>query len=508
MTANRFALRRCTGVLRRIRSGIWLSLALSLVFAVSTIAMACTPGWLQATSAGGNGFTIANAIKVAADNDQVVTGRFSLSANFAGTTLVSEGGSDIFLARYSAWGGKLLWAISAGGPADDQGVALDLDREGNIYVTGVFTDSATFGSTDHKAKTVQGVGQTIFIAKYSPSGHLLWIETGVSPANWTTNSGNGIAVDSAARTVYLTALAQENTTFSSENGTSDTVSGVGTWHMVLAKYDTDGNFQWAQTNYADPNSVPYGVGVDGGGNAYVVGWLEDTATFTSANGKDVTVTGFSPAQTTTDYPDDAFLAKYDRDGNVEWVNHIGGYKAIGNAVAVSHDGEVSIAGLIGNIDYGSAGEAKTIATSQPPGTSIDLGGGDFTDPYNPDAFVATYTTSGVLLRAFRYGGSGDEIATAITYNGRGSLLIAGLSRQGSGNPTLFVQKYWRGRLLWQQTAENAGIWSAAGTTPGIAVDPAGNAFVTGGFAGTADFGAIQRTGLGSSNMFIAELAHE
>jgi hypothetical protein len=263
---------------------------------------------------------------------------------------------------------------------------------------------------------------TIFLAKYRSSGALVWVQTGDAPFD-ALNNGYGVAVDAVAGTVYMTGRAQGDTTFSSANGTVNTVPGATTWHMFLAKYDTGGNFHWGQTNQASPNSFSNSVAVDAKDNAYVTGWLEDTTTFSSNNGSDITVAGFSPAQTTGDFPGDAFLAKYDRNGNVKWVNHIGGYKGMGSGVAVSPTGEVSIVGFIGNINFGSPAEAETIVTSEPPGANINLGGGDFTNPYNQDVLIVTYDAAGVLQRALRKGGSEQEVATGIAYGLRGNLYV-------------------------------------------------------------------------------------
>jgi hypothetical protein len=480
---------------------------LLLAFLSPTIAMAWEPSWVGATSAGGNGSTLAHAIKVAPNNDYYVSGQFSASANFSGTTLVSRGEADIFLAKYSH-SGRLLWIVTAGGPGDDVGWGLDLDREGNVYLTGTFTGSGTFDSTAKASKTVTGVGYTIFLAKYRSWGNLAWVQTGVVTDSGVFNFGYGVAVDPAAHTVYIAALSQGNTTFSSESGTKDTVPGVGTWHMVVAKYDTEGNFKWAQTNEASPNSVPRGIAVDAWGNAYITGWLEDATTFTSADGKDITVTGFSPAQTNGDYPDDAFLAKYDKDGNVKWVNHIGGYKAVANAVAVSRWGDISVVGFIGNIDYGTSGEAKTIVTSQPPGKNINLGGGHFTDPFNVDAVIATYNTAGELQSALRFGGSDNEVANGIAYDDCGHLYIVGISEETPTTATLFVQKYQGSRLEWEQKAENSALWAPEGPTPAVSVGDRRRVFVSGGYQGSARFGKIELSSVGSSDMFVAELAPE
>ena len=202
------------------------------------------------------------------------------------------------------------------------------------------------------------------------------------------------------------------------------------------------------------------------------------------------------------------LAKYDRNGNVKWVNHIGGYKGMGSGVAVSPTGEVSIVGFIGNINFGSPAEAETIVTSEPPGANSNLGGGDFTNPYNQDVLIVTYDAAAVLQRALRNGGSEQEVATGIAYGLRGNLYVTGVFLGTIDQPNLFVQKYSGKRLLWTKTAANAGVWIPNNTTisPAVSVDHAGRVFVTGGYQGTASFGSITLHSVGSSDIFLAELA--
>jgi len=453
-----------------------LKSALALFCLITTAVHAEPPSWIRASSFGGSGNDFAWAIKVGPDDHQYVTGQFSSTAQFARTALVSAGGTDIFLAKYGR-SGELLWAVRAGGPDDDSGQALAFDRAGNVYLTGWFTNSATFGSTNGATKTVTGMAvATIFLAKYRPSGALVWVQTGDSP--FALNNGYGVAVDAAAGTVYVTGRASGDATFSSANGTASTVPGVGFWHMFLAKYDTSGNFQWGQTNQASPNSFSNSVAVDTKHNAYVTGWLEDTTTFSSNDGNAITVTGFSPAHTSDDFPGDGFLAKYDRDGNVKWVNHVG--------------------------------EAETIATSQPPGADLNLGGGDFTNPYNQDVLIAIYDAAGVLQRALRRGGSGDEVATGTAYDRKGNLYVTELVLETNNQPNLFVRKYSGGKLLWKKEAVNAGIWTPNNTTisPAVSVDRAGRVFVTGGYQGTASFGGIKLHSVGSSDIFVAKLARD
>ena len=477
-----------------------LTLALLATILAPELAFATIPWTTAVDAAGGN--IVPSEIKVLPTNEFCVTGLFSGGANFAGTKLVSSGGADVFLAKY-AQPGQLEWVVRAGSVQDDRAEAIAVDdASGSLYVTGQFIDSATFGSTDNTTTTVAGSGQTIFLAKYTPSGVLVWVQTGVMFGG--NAFGAGVAVDATRGTVYLTALAQGPAVFSSQNGPAITVDGVWTWHMALVKYDVAGHFRWAEVNSAAPNSIPHGVALDKYGNPYVTGWMEGSTVFYSRDGKNVTVTGFSDPQSNPDYPGDAFLVKYDQYGNVRWANHVGGYKAIANVVQVDPYGEVTIAGFIGNSPNGPAYQQRTIVTSQPGAANINLGGGYLTDPYNTDEFFATWNGAGQLKRAARTGGLSNEASTGLAYSLYGGVNTLGV-RIANGTTTMMWHKYWKAQLLWNKTVTVRVPWAPEAHTPAAAVDGNGNLIIVGAFQGTASFGAYQLTSTGTSDMYIAEL---
>jgi len=482
-------------------------------FFASNLAYAAGPSWVRAIGSGGSGSDVGNAVKTDQSGNQYVTGSFSSTAQFGSQTLSSQGGADIFLAKYGS-GGKLLWIVQAGGAGDDIGFDVGVGGAGNIYVTGKITDTTTFQSLNGPSKTVIGVGETIFLAKYSPTGTLLWVQTGIPP--YGSNEGFGLAVHPATGTVFITGRAQGPVTFSSADGSQHSVPGPGHWHMYLVKYDQNGNFQWGEWNHANPNSVGHKVAADSSGSAYVTGWFESSAMFRSADGNDVTVTGLSgPVQNAPDYPDDAFIVKYDSNGNLKWVNQIGGYKAIGTDIAVSPKDKISLTGFIGNINGGTPAQAMTIVTSQPGGANVNLGGGKFTSPYNKDTVIATYNSSGVLLKATRLGGSQDEAGSGIAYDQKGNLYVegvfqAGLNIQGHSlagtQPyNLFVMKEApSGWVAWAKKADGAGT-NVFEDNPRIAVESEDTVLVTGALQNTATFGGLTLNSVGAEDVFLAEL---
>jgi hypothetical protein len=481
-------------------------------FFVCNLAYAAGPSWVQAIRAGGSGSDQGNAVKTDQSGNQYVTGSFSSSAQFGSQTLSSQGGADIFLAKYGS-GGKLLWVVQAGGSGDDIGFDVAVGGAGNVYVTGKITDTASFQSLSGLSKTVIGVGETIFLAKYSSSGTLLWVQTGI--AGFSNNEGFGLAIQPVTGMIFVTGRAGNDVTFSSADGSQHTILGPAHWHMYLVKYDPNGNFQWGEGNQANPNSVGQDVAVDSSGNAYVTGWFESSVTFHSADGKDVTITGFSgPVQTAPDYPDDAFVVKYDSKGNVKWVNDIGGYLAQGKAIAVSPKGKISLTGLLGSIN-GTFAQATTIVTSQPGGANVNLGGGKLTSPYNKDVIIATYNSSGVLLNATRLGGSQDEAGGGVAYDDEENLYVAGVFQSGldiQGHSlvgtkpyNLFLMKQApSGWVAWAKKADGAGT-NAFGDSPRIAVESEDTVLVTGSFQNTATFGGLTLNNAGLEDIYWAEL---
>jgi hypothetical protein len=469
--------------------------------------------WLKPQSLGGSGTDWGNSVRSDRQGNFFVTGFFSSTAKFGKKTLTAAGGVDAFIAKYKD-NGHLEWLIQIGGAEDDTGKDIAFDRKGNVYVTGWFNNSTSFSSTRGPAKTVTGNGETVFLAKYRPNGVLEWVRTGISSAPFPViNRGHGIAVNVKTGSIYLTGMSQMDTLFTSGDNADHIVPGVETWHVFLVKYDTQGNFQWGQRNEAAPNSIPHRVAVDEDDNAYVTGWFEGAATFYSNNGLHQSVTGLSsPVQEFPDFPDDAFVVKYDAQGNVKWVNQIGGYKAIGTDIAVSRHGKISVTGFIGNID-GTPAQAQTIVTSQAGGSDINLGGGEFTTPYNADAFVATYDSDGILISANRIGGVQNDGGGGIAYEGsalyvsgvfQGNLSFQGKTLMGEKANNLFVLKYSGQGLLSAKKADGAGTVQLEQNSR-ICVLSKNKVSVTGAYSDNAVFDGKTLQSAGAEDIFLSEL---
>ena len=95
-------------------------LILTLLLMVYTILIAQAPDWQWATQAGGISSDSGYGIAIDNSGNSYVTGMFHETASFGSTTLTSSGGGDIYVARLDA-DGNWEWATRAGGSSDDMG---------------------------------------------------------------------------------------------------------------------------------------------------------------------------------------------------------------------------------------------------------------------------------------------------------------------------------------------------------------------------------------------------
>ncbi|MFN8547707.1 MAG: hypothetical protein U0527_06975 [Candidatus Eisenbacteria bacterium] len=123
-----------------------------------------------ATSAGGVGEEFPYGFSAGADGSSAITGFFLGAAAFGSTTLVSSGDRDAFVARLGA-DGSFAWSDRAGGTGLDNGLAASLDSSGRLTITGFFS-----GNADFQGRTLTSEGtRDLFVATYASSGSLEWV---------------------------------------------------------------------------------------------------------------------------------------------------------------------------------------------------------------------------------------------------------------------------------------------------------------------------------------------
>ncbi|MBL0739673.1 SBBP repeat-containing protein [Chryseolinea lacunae] len=349
---------------------------------------------------GGEKHDEGRSVKVDGDGNVYVTGYFQGSATFGATALQTAGDLDIFLAKYNA-SGDLLWVKKAGGEGYDRGYALDLDADGNVYVVGQFTRLAFFD-----ASTVVYAGDVTtgtFLVKYNPSGDVVFARssTGVS-----YSEGNALVV-SAAGESYLSGSFTETMKF----GTT-TLEAQGKLDLFIAKYNADGTLAWAKREGSSGTEANRGMSLDASGNLYVTGFFEGTTTLGT--------TSFASAG-----DQDIFLAKYNTSGDNLWAIKAGG-PGRDRSYAVNHDanGSLYLTGdFMGSLSIGTntlvaSGDAEIfvarisaagdVAWSKKAGGIGEDGGYSANVDANGDVYLGAYFQDVVSFGATELTSSGDH----------------------------------------------------------------------------------------------------
>ena len=152
------------------------------------------------------------------------------------------GGQDILMVRIGNNRLPAVCVYAAGGSGNDRGLSVTVDSNENIYVTGIFRNTATFnrhplGQTAVTA-TSQG-GSDMFVVKLNSSCELQWVYTAGGSEN---EFGYGIDVDRFDN-VYATGVFKSTVDF---GGGNVTASG-GDFDAFTLKLNSSGVFQWVRT---------------------------------------------------------------------------------------------------------------------------------------------------------------------------------------------------------------------------------------------------------------------
>jgi len=262
---------------------------------------------LWAKTIGGVADDFGNAVAIDKDGNCFLAGSFAASMVVGKDSLTSHSQHDIFVAKFNSKG-EALWCRSAGGYYEDHAMVLSLDKAGNAYVAGFFKDTMWF------TPEVSIVGKRIsyfdmFLAKYDAGGKILWAKTAGGSNYQSQGDGLAIATDPKG-TIYLSGFYRSEAQFDEQK-----LANKGSYAMFLSKYESSGKLDWVTSSTNDLSSVvAKGVAVDKKGNAYVTGTYTSTAGFDS----------ISVSSKNMGYPD-MFFAKYNPMGKIIWVRTTGGF---------------------------------------------------------------------------------------------------------------------------------------------------------------------------------------
>ena len=384
--------------------------------------------WVARYDGPGNYHDNPKAIALDTYGNVYVTGNSygdGTSSDYA-TIKYNSNGIEQWIARYNG-----------SGNGNDVVSAMALDAAGNVYITGNSYDEETF--LDYTT------------IKYDRNGNRLWVVKYNGPGNYNDKAG-AIDLDTSDN-VYVTGYSYGD--------------GITREDYTTVKYDSSGNQLWV-ARYCGPAGPPHSsydvacaIIVDMSGNAYVTGYSDG-------------------GQTSYDYA----TIMYDSAGVERWVAR---YNGSGNtfdyaqAIALNSLGDVYVTGYSDNnrtcqdyttLKYDSTGKQLWVATYSGSSNNNDRAGGIGVDS-SGNVYVTGYSYDSVTSLDYatvKYDSAGNELWVA-TYDGP-----VNLNNQADNMPP--DQSDDDLSLPTYNVLETDCDYAYA-----IALDKAGNVYVTGGSYG-------------------------
>ena len=155
---------------------------------------------------------------------------------------------DIFFAKYDA-NNNFQWAKAYGTSQQNYANRIATDANGDVYVAGQFSGTIDLGNSVELTSLGTDSDWDAYIAKFDGTdGTAIWAVSMGNTAEW--DFGNAMCVDNLGN-VYIAGGFEGIANF---GGTDITASDAN--DAFIAKYDTDGTFQWVeQISGTDEQSV-------------------------------------------------------------------------------------------------------------------------------------------------------------------------------------------------------------------------------------------------------------
>jgi len=457
---------------------------------------------------GGSGDDVANAIATDSDDNAYVTGSTS-STDFpsSGLTIAPVNSTLAFVFKLNVSGIAIVYSALIGGGsggigAVSAGNAIAVDSLGNAYVAGA-TNAWDFPTTAGAFQSALSAAPPyadghIFVLKLNPAGTALQYSTYLR-GNYP-DTAYAIAVDGSGN-AYVTGSTGSSTfpttPGSFQPGTASTstafvtklnATGTGLGYSTYLGGNGDSGFPAADVGYA--------IAVDSDGNAYVAG---STQSFDFP-----TVAG--SFETSSPYVDQGsgFVTKLNPAGSgLVYSTFINGSFVSAAGIALDASGAAYVAGTCTSLSYAD------LVSAGPLGTG--------------DIFVLKLNAAGTAPSYLsQIGGSGQDSGTGIAVDASGNAYVSGFtvsqdfpliaplqSLPGTTDlatkSAVVLELNATGALTFSTYlgGQNDGDWAN-----GIAVDGAGNAFVT-GRAGSYQFpitpGAAGKTTGDGFNTFVTAI---
>jgi len=360
------------------------------------------------------------------------------------------------------------WVEQFGSTDAEDDIVFSIDTDSNVYVagvtTGVLPGQTNIGDSD------------AFLSKYDTSGTEIWTrQFGTVEADQVF----AVFVDSSG--IYVTGIT---------DGTFSGQTSAGGSDVFLRKYNASGTEQWTRQFGTESTDEVFGIDADASSNIYLVGFVDQDAPL--------------PGQVSLG-GEDAFVRKYDSDGNVVWTRQFGSAGNdeahgifvdstdvyIGGFTTGTFSGEVSNGGVDAFIrrydldgtenftdQFGTAGleEVSGVSVDSEGVYVVGFTGGTLpgeTSVGDGDAFIRKYDINdGSVLWTHQFGSTDFDQAFSVKADDNTGVYVTGVTDgafsgfSNLGERDIFVRKYasTTGTEIWTTQLGTSGFDEAFGVS--------------------------------------------
>jgi hypothetical protein len=351
-----------------------------------------------ATARTGRGRIRATSVHIDRTGAVVLAGAFGGSVDLGGDPLVNPLASDMaFVAKFDA-AGRPLWSRVFPGRAACENPAVSVNVQGGIIL------ACPFDFTLVPPAGVDEYGLSSTDAPRTDVRFLVVALDGTGRERWQARVGaaaGGIDV-----TGVVAAAAGDAIVIGTFSGAFDFGGGMltstGAADAFVARWDARGRPDWSRTFTAEESIVPRAVALDGSGNVLVTGLVAGAV-------------DLGGGRVDAGEPGDLFLLKLDARGRHQWSR------------VLPRRASTRCAEQGPSLAADARGDAVLVGGFQ--GTSA-VGGEMLISAGLEDAFVTRFDAAGNCRWSRRFGGEGEERATAATVDAAGRVTVAGSFSHG------------------------------------------------------------------------------
>lgn len=367
--------------------------------------------------------------------------------------------------------GNFVWAKKIGGSGDDWILAVTIDEDDNVILSGYFEGTVDFDPNGGTYNLSGGSG-SYFVLKLNSSGNFVWAIKNIDGTH-----GGDVKYITTDKSNNILVLSQFSGTidFDPSGSTSNLTSNGGT-DMFIQKLDANGGFIWAKNIGGIGNdSYSRGIKANMDNDVYVVGAFQDSVDFDPSGG---VYKSYSNGNI------DGFVVKLDSMGTFEWNATFGSTLwDIVKGFDLDVNNNVYLTGFFeGTVDF------------DPGVGSVTLSSSGF-----EDAFILKLNNSGDFVWVKSIQSNSSDEGTALSVDVNGDLYVGGnfsgtstdldpgagvYNVNNNGSTDIFITKLnTNGEFVWGR--------SVGGTNNDrcdyIGLDVSNNIYISGRFKGTTDF---------------------